>query len=135
MKLSKKEIIGSISIGIAIIGIWLIFRKKKDENLSQYEPQGTGGSGEGTGGSSGGGYVPPPSRNDNFPLKKGSKGDRVKELQGLLLKYNPNALPNYGADGDFGSETENALFKQTGKKTVDNQSELDALRYSKSQFY
>ncbi len=55
-------------------------------------------------------------RNDNYPLKKGSKGDRVKALQNALsnnvgcrniLSARGIALPV--ADGDFGSKTENAL--------------------------
>lgn len=52
------------------------------------------------------------SRNDNFPLKKGSKGDAVRQLQqGLIAKFGAAALPKYGADGDFGSETQAALKK------------------------
>ena len=135
MKLSKKQIIGGLSMGMAILGVWLIFRKKNKDELTQYEPVNPNSGGSGS--SSSGGYVPPPvsTKNDNFPLKKGSRGERVKELQRILLKYNPNALPNYGVDGDFGSETENALFQKTGKKTIDSQSELDALNYSKSSFY
>jgi peptidoglycan hydrolase-like protein with peptidoglycan-binding domain len=55
-------------------------------------------------------YVPP--RNDGFPLKKGSKGPTVKKLQeALIAKYGAQILPKYGADGDFGSETVNALTK------------------------
>ncbi|MGC4036083.1 MAG: hypothetical protein QM764_08980 [Chitinophagaceae bacterium] len=47
-----------------------------------------------------------------FPLKKGSKGDTVKQLQqALITKYGKSILPKYGADGDFGSETVNALKK------------------------
>ena len=42
-------------------------------------------------------------------LQKGSKGIEVIELQNqLIAKGYP--LPNYGADGDFGSETERALI-------------------------
>lgn len=53
------------------------------------------------------------SRNDDFPLKKGSKGDAVKQLQqGLISKYGASILPKYGADGDFGSETLAALKKK-----------------------
>jgi hypothetical protein len=48
----------------------------------------------------------------SFPLKKGSKGESVKKLQeALILKYGAKTLPKYGADGDFGSETVNALTK------------------------
>ena len=56
-------------------------------------------------------YIPP-SNAASFPLKKGSKGEAVKKLQeALLAKYGAQTLPKYGADGDFGSETFNALTK------------------------
>lgn len=47
-------------------------------------------------------------------IKRGDKGDLVKKLQNLLMKIG-YALPVYGADGDFGEETENAvkLFQQS----------------------
>lgn len=49
---------------------------------------------------------------DDFPLKKGSKGELVRKLQQTLItKYGKQTLPKYGADGDFGSETTNALTK------------------------
>jgi hypothetical protein len=55
---------------------------------------------------------PTVQRNDEFPLKKGSKGETVKKLQqALITKYGKQILPKYGADGDFGSETTNALTK------------------------
>ena len=41
-------------------------------------------------------------------LRKGSKGEYVKEAQKLLLDRGYK-LPKYGADGDFGSETETAV--------------------------
>lgn len=71
-----------------------------------------------------------------FPLRKGSRGAKVKELQNLILRFDKNALPKFGADSDFGSETETALNKLTGKKTVDSQKELDALyaRFNKATF-
>lgn len=58
-------------------------------------------------------YTPPPqSRKDDFPLKKGSKGERVKTLQlALIAKHGKTILPKYGADGDFGSEVQAALTK------------------------
>jgi len=56
-------------------------------------------------------YVPP-SNGSSFPLKKGSKGETVRKLQeALIAKYGAQTLPKYGADGDFGSETFNALTK------------------------
>lgn len=47
-----------------------------------------------------------------FPLKKGSKGDKVRQLQqALIAQHGASILPKYGADGDFGSEMANALKK------------------------
>lgn len=39
-------------------------------------------------------------------LKRGDKGNAVTKFQAGLLGWNPSALPNFGADGDFGGETE-----------------------------
>lgn len=53
-----------------------------------------------------------PKRNDDFPLKKGSKGTRVKQIQEVLIvKLGKDILGKGGADGDFGSKTEAALTK------------------------
>lgn len=47
-----------------------------------------------------------------FPLKKGSKGDKVRQLQqALIAQHGESILPKYGADGDFGTEMVNALKK------------------------
>ena len=59
----------------------------------------------------------PPS---GFPLKKGSKGENVKLLQQALInKFGKAILPKYGADGDFGSETQNALKKKGFPAVID----------------
>ena len=50
-----------------------------------------------------GGYKP-----GDRPLKKGCEGDDVKQVQLALLSLG-YSLPKYGADGDFGSETEKAV--------------------------
>jgi hypothetical protein len=47
----------------------------------------------------------PASGGDNFPLKRGSKGTRVKMLQQALSKTSPSIL----VDGIFGSQTAEAL--------------------------
>lgn len=45
-----------------------------------------------------------------FPLKPGSKGPLVVELQKTLIAiHGSQILPKYGADGDWGSETTKAL--------------------------
>lgn len=70
---------------------------------------------------------PTTTRNDNFPLKKGSKGANVKTLQeALIAKYGKSILPRYGADGDFGSELVAAL-KKVGLPEQVNQSTLNVL--------
>jgi hypothetical protein len=131
MNLNKKLVLGT-SIGLAIIGLWLVFRSKKPKQIDNQPMPDNPPPNTNTNPNP---NPPVVTRNDNFPLKKGSYGARVKELQLVLLKYDANALSQYGVDGDFGTETENALFKVSGKKTVDTQSELDALKYSKNQFY
>jgi len=64
---------------------------------------------------------------EGFPLKKGSKGEKVRLLQeALIAKNGKNILPRYGADGDFGTETTNAL-KKLGLATVISQSTFNVL--------
>ena len=43
-------------------------------------------------------------------LRRGDKGADVREMQRLLMVWNVNCLPKYGADGDYGMETEKAVF-------------------------
>jgi hypothetical protein len=47
----------------------------------------------------------PPDIGDEIVLKKGDKGKAVTHYQNALLAWDPNALPQYGADGDYGNET------------------------------
>lgn len=62
----------------------------------------------------------PPKRNDDFPLKKNSKGARVKQVQEVLIsKLGKDSLGKAGADGDFGSKTEAALVKAGYPTTID----------------
>lgn len=61
-----------------------------------------------------------PKRNDDFPLKKGSKGARVKQVQETLIsKLGKDILGKAGADGDFGSKTEAALVKAGYPTSID----------------
>jgi hypothetical protein len=67
-------------------------------------------------------FIPPalPKRNDDFPLKKGSKGSRVKQIQEALIEKNGKQLfPKYGADGSFGAEMIAALTKLGYPVTID----------------
>lgn len=61
------------------------------------------------------------SSGGGFPLKKGSKGTLVSNLQNALIKkYGASILPKYGADGGFGSETVNALTAKGLPTTIDS---------------
>lgn len=117
MTKTTKKILFAIPI---VIGVYLIVRqftkgpKKSDEPLIQ------GGETSGTSSSS-------PIPSSDFPLKKGSKGDKVKELQRKLLSKDSRSLPKYGADGIFGSETETALKNLFNKTQINDQAELDSL--------
>jgi len=62
-----------------------------------------------------------------FPLKKGSKGGKVIELQRAMLGYDDTILGKYRDDGDFGSTTEKALQTILGKTTADSQDDIDAI--------
>ncbi len=55
-----------------------------------------------------------------FPLKKGSRGDLVKNIQEFLIqKYGASVLPKYGADGVWGSELDTALISKGFATTID----------------
>ena len=57
-------------------------------------------------------YEDIPKASDGFPLKRGSKGDKVKALQEALIeKFGKTIMPHYGADGFFGAEMVAALKK------------------------
>ena len=63
--------------------------------------------------------VNPVSR-DDFPLKRGSKGDKVRAMQEMLIaKFGKQILPRYGADGDFGPEMSAALKKLKMPPSID----------------
>ena len=61
-----------------------------------------------------------PASKDGFPLRRGSKGDKVKALQEVLIaKHGRQIMPRYGADGDFGSEMTIALKKLKIPASID----------------
>lgn len=120
-----------IGIGIAATGIagyfgWQYLQRRKQEQPSEdtdfYVDNTPTPSTPQTGT-----RTTPPRASDNFPLKKGSRGPNVKALQeALIAGYGASILPKYGADGDFGSETEAALKKLNLPASVD-QSTLNIL--------
>jgi hypothetical protein len=114
MTFNKKYI---IPVVLAIVGGYYIIRSLRKTN-SVLDNNGNVDTG-------GGGTSVPDS---TFPLKKGSKGALVKKLQ---LALGVDKLPKFGADGDFGTETLNALKAATGKTQVDRQAEIDAIEKKK----
>lgn len=62
-----------------------------------------------------------------FPLKRGSRGSKVTEVQQIIKKLDATLLPKFGIDGDFGRETEAAVEKLLGKKTIDSQADINTL--------
>lgn len=61
-----------------------------------------------------------PVSKDGFPLRRGSKGEKVRNLQeALIAKHGKQILPHYGADGDFGSEMVMALKKLKIPTSID----------------
>ena len=65
-------------------------------------------------------YKPKPA-NSTFPLKRGSKGTLVKDLQtALVKKHGGSILPKYGADGYYGGELEAALISKGLPTQIDS---------------
>jgi hypothetical protein len=87
----------------------------------------------GSSGSSGSGSGAKASISKYFPLTKGSRGAKVKEVQEALLSYDANILPTYGADSDYGKETRDAVNKVLGKTTIDSQDDIDAIKKKASE--
>ena len=59
-------------------------------------------------------------------IKKGSKGAKVKELQENLIKLGYDC-GSYGADGDFGADTEKAVLAFQKDAFPDNKAEWDGV--------
>jgi hypothetical protein len=107
-----------LPIALGLVGIFYIIRSLK-KTKSVMDDSGNVDTTSG-GGSTSGGTTPV----SDFPLKKGSKGALVQRLQ---LAIGTDKLPKFGADGDFGTETQNALKSVTGKTQVDSLAEIDAI--------
>lgn len=65
---------------------------------------------------------------DEMVLKNGhtpSPSAAVAKFQKALLRWNPNALPEHGADGDFGNETEEWVRKYQQAAEIDQTGQID----------
>ena len=61
----------------------------------------------------------PPTTEDDMLIKKGHPVEAtVLKIQQGLIKWDPDALPRFGADGDFGSETESWIRQYQTEKEL-----------------
>jgi hypothetical protein len=120
----KKNTRNIVAATLLLVGGYFIYRYFKQNKPSR--------SGSGVTPQDLGNISQAPISNDTFPLKKGSKGDKVVELQTAIFRINPNLLPKFGIDGDFGSETELAVSRMLGKKTIDSQSDIETIKKGKT---
>lgn len=125
-KFDKKLLWYSIPI---LIGGFLIYKqfnrgKQRGQDVPQPpQPPAPDRTGSGSGSGSGSGA------SSTYPLRKGSKNSQVSSLQSLLN----TALSCQGktllvVDGDFGTKTETALSDLTGKKSVANANDFEAIK-------
>jgi len=108
-----------LPISIGVIGLLVIINpfKKTNSVLDAKGNADTSGSGTTTTNTT-------PSSTNVFPLRKGSAGALVKLVQQAITKIN---LPKFGADGQFGTETEAAIMKILGKKTIDSTEDINKI--------
>jgi len=117
-----------ITIGVAGIVYLIKSLKKSDSVLSKDGTVDTKKSGSTSGASPSGSSISNTTTLISayrFPLKKGMNGAFIGLLQQAL--GGKKNLPKYGIDNDFGSETEAAVQKFLGKKTVDSQADIDKI--------
>ena len=123
-----KKILPYVVFGVPIaIGLYFVYKvvvnkmRKGQDAPNNYNPnENSNVDPKPNGGST-------PSVAKLFPLKKGSKGGKVIELQNAILTYDSTLLGKYGADGDFGTITSNALQTILGKTSADSQDDIDAI--------
>ena len=76
------------------------------------------------------------SRNDGFPIAKGSRGVLVKRMQNALIKaYGAGCLPRFGADGIWGNETEACLKKNNEPTVFTSEAQIIAIEKKGSPTY
>lgn len=123
-KTDKKKKIILIGLGVAATGLLSYFgweywkkrnsNKEEEESSPEIPPSKSAFLTD---------FFPKQGGNDDFPLKKGSRGPRVKALQeSLMAKHGREILPRYGADGSFGNEMVAALKKLNMPQTIDESS-------------
>ena len=143
-KPNKKKKFLLVGLGVAVTGLLSYFgweyyqKKKKDKENNADDSSSNGGTQQ---------VIPQKSTfspsfftqkqnaNDDFPLKKGSKGAKVKALQdALIAKNGKGILPHYGADGGFGNEMIAALKKLNLPDSIDESTYNVIVQSSASSF-
>lgn len=64
---------------------------------------------------------------DEMTLKPGDSGNAVAKFQRALLAWNSAALPEWGADADYGSETEEWVSRYQGSAEVPKTGQIDGV--------
>jgi len=103
--MARKQLIFTVIVFVVFLaGVLFLFRKKifkkKNKELDM------GGAGE------------VPADMPIFPLKKGSQGKEVEQMQLWLAKNRSATFPKFGMDGKFGAETLSQVEKYLGVKEV-----------------
>lgn len=123
-----------LGLGVVTLGagayVYYLKKKKREQNNSDFTQAITANNLSAL----------PPSNNTSsssssrsFPLRKGSSGSLVKNLQDALIKkYGASILPKYGADGSFGLETQNALLSKGLPTSIDSETYTSLLLSSGS---
>ncbi len=60
----------------------------------------------------------PSTPSSTFPLKMGSKGKEVEQLQAYLVRQYGAQFPLYGVDGDWGPETDATVKRLLNRDNV-----------------
>jgi peptidoglycan hydrolase-like protein with peptidoglycan-binding domain len=116
----KWWIIGGLIVVGAGVGAYFLFRKPKEDKEGNKREESE--SNDNVNQNVNQNVISKPSVNASqtstgFPIKKGSRGDKVKELQKHLLCLGRD-LGRAGADGIWGELTEQAMLKQPPKMNV-----------------
>jgi len=128
--MKKNKYLPYVVFGVPIaIGLYFVYRAIKN-SVRGKNSDASGGYTKSDDGNvikteSGGSTVTTPKVVQYFPIKRGSKGEKVRDLQNALLALGRTEVGT--PDGDFGKKTETGLKNETGKTSVDSQTELDAL--------
>lgn len=70
---------------------------------------------------------PPPTLGDDMALRRNDVGNAVGKLQRGLLAWKPAALPQWGADKDYGAETEFWVGEYQKAADLDTTQEFETL--------